>query len=181
MYTAGHCFAEGETAYQGFYYEPEKAFYYTEIIGPASRRQWANGLLDAELVRTNRFGERQWHGPVNTLTHYFQFVNDSNHNGLQVCSNGSFGGLKCFGTVESTDACVNWGQVTSCHLTIARPNNGQAMSIPGDSGGPVILTTISTGAEAVGIINGNTDESVPRLAYSSMRNVCAAIGDRCHG
>jgi hypothetical protein len=78
--------------------------------------------------------------------------------GDNLCFDGSVSTWFCGNNVTATELCIHFGNIgnTDCHLTRATNTNGQLISQPGDSGGPVVLSTSSTTAYGSGTIEGWT-------------------------
>lgn len=178
MYTAGHCFNQGEMVQQGYFDQAQNTVYTTGNIGPVVSRQWGNNRIDAETVQIQGAGlyaDRSYHGSVNDPADNTAFVKFEEFTGMRVCGNGSVSGTACTGEITQNNICVFYSDenVTTCGLNRARSMNGNPLSRPGDSGGSVVRDFFGSGVQVVGIISGNNDAN--DLFYTPMRPVCAQV------
>lgn len=144
MVTAGHCFAQNDTVYNGSG---------GSSLGKVSFRRYGSNNLDNELISGSSYGARIFTGsttsttsiPVKSLGYSCGYCN--------VYFDGSFTG-QSLGKINTSDpsigSCFLVSGDYSCGLVKVTPTSGTLCG-PGDSGGPVFANNGSGGAIAIGI------------------------------
>lgn len=143
MVTAGHCFAEYDTVYNGSG---------SEVLGTVTLRRYGSNNLDNELIRGS-FAARIFTGsatstaniPVKSLGYSCGYC--------YVYFNGSFTG-QSRGQINTSDpsigSCFLVSGDYSCGIVKVTPTSGTLCGA-GDSGSPVFADNGSGGAIAIGI------------------------------
>ncbi|MEO3938837.1 hypothetical protein V3N99_19075 [Dermatophilaceae bacterium Soc4.6] len=144
MVTAGHCFAQNDTVYNGTG---------SASLGKVTFRRYGSDNLDNELISGASYSARIFTGsttsttsiPVKSLGYSCGYCN--------VYFNGSFTG-QSLGKIDSSDpsigTCFLVSGDYSCGIVKVSPTSGTLCG-SGDSGSPVFATNGSGGAIAIGI------------------------------
>jgi hypothetical protein len=164
MFTAGHCFPQGATVFQGHCVitnnlcSPEV----TGVMGAINTIQWGNGRMDWESINSSGSSTIQQGIYLNgqdSTSGIAEFDLVSAALNEPVCGDGSFTGESCGGTVTSTEGCVKISDdsgtmVNVCDLDFASATTRLVQH--GDSGGPVLaaddgfLTGVDVGVISAG-------------------------------
>ncbi|MEV6793643.1 hypothetical protein AB0M87_16925 [Streptomyces sp. NPDC051320] len=161
MGTAGHCGATGISWLQGYLDSASNTVHYTGTMGKAYTRLWGSGKSDAELLNSTGNPNGFWTQVyIDSTTLNNVGGVDAVSVGERSCSDGSFTGQNCSGSISAVDVCENIDDdgsiVKVCHLNISR--SGTRLVQAGDSGGPVYkadgLTVHPQGIISAGTSNG---------------------------
>ncbi len=149
--TAGHCGPIGSTWKVGTSYSSGTT------LGTLSKRDDTNNGPDvAAITASGSAAGRIWSGCL-TCSSSMAIKGQINAVvGEALCWDGSVSLFVCGTNVTAVDECIYFADVslTHCGLTEARNSNGIYISVPGDSGGPVVYNLGSGNAYAAGTIVG---------------------------
>jgi len=138
--TAAHCFNVGQTVrnYDAFDGSGGNGVMGTVNVGSYTTASSA----DAEIVlTTNNGGSSALNftggGGVNDTAKTAQTGGGDPAQGTQLCADGAFEGLRCYGQVMATQGCYNYADGTR-HCGMNLISSGILIAGNGDSGGPVV-------------------------------------------
>ncbi|MBT8163482.1 S1 family peptidase [Arthrobacter sp. GN70] len=160
MMSAGHCGPTGTAWNQGYF--DGSNIYISGSMGTASSVQWGNNRIDGALLTGASYAPYIWTDGANYVSAHVTgaatVVPKGVNPGTGVCTDGSFTGYACGGTVSFTNACANISEGSVvyyvCGLDIA--DSATPIVQSGDSGGPVVVPT-SGGVLMAGTISAQSN------------------------
>jgi hypothetical protein len=192
MFTAGHCFPQGTTVYQGYCVITNNlcSAQVTGVMGSVNTVQWGNGRMDWESVNTSgssRLQQVLYLNGVDSTSGIGEYDLVSAALNEPVCGDGSFTGESCGGTVTSTEGCTQVSDdsgniINVCNLDFASASTRLVQH--GDSGGPVlaadngVLTGVDVGVISAGNV-GTTASPGPgtEMFFTDGGSICNAGGE----
>lgn len=161
-FTAGHCFPQGNVIYQGYCNIVNSACspVVTGEMGVVNTVQWGDGRLDWESINPagiSALGQAVYLGGVNSTTGVGEYDLVSTALNEPICTDGSYTGESCNGTIDSTEGCVTeLDPETNTDINVCDQDSagspGPRLVQSGDSGGPVV--TDDGGSDQTGIFGG---------------------------
>jgi hypothetical protein len=194
MFTAGHCFPQGTVVQQGSctMVDGGCSWQYTGTVGTVNDVQYGDGRMDWLSIDPAGSGSLQqmlYLGGVDSTSGVAEYDLVSSALNEPVCTDGSFTGESCNGTVDATEGCIelsddSGNQINVCNQDFAT-SPGPRLVQHGDSGGPVLGDDGGSDATgiAVGVISGGnvgTDADPgpgTELNFTDGGDICNANGE----
>lgn len=160
MFTAGHCFTQGTMVDQGFV-DSTNTLIVNGPIGSINTVQFGNSRPDWESINTvgvSTLAPEVYTGGPSSSTGIAQESLLSAGLNEPICTDGSFTGESCNGTIDMTEGCVD--QLDDSGTTFLVCNQDFAVSSGarlvqhGDSGGPVFAADNGFISPSLGVISG---------------------------
>lgn len=175
--SAGHCFSNGATVYQG-YYDSNGVLHKSGTMGQVTAQSWGNNVVDAEFINASVTGtsisDVVWIGPNPPCCAKVVTASGSSYIGQPICFDGSITGENCYGVVQHLNQCIQFNPYYECHLDTATASNGSQLATFGDSGGPVEGRDGGSGLIAYGTITGSDGQG--HFYFSDLTYVLNALG-----
>lgn len=177
MLSAGHCWSNGTTVYQG-YYDSHGVMHTSGTMGRVTAQSWGNNVVDGEFINASVTGtmvsDDVWIGPNPPCCAKIVTSSGSSYIGQPICFDGAITGENCYAVVQQLDTCVYVPPYTECHLDMATASNGSTLAQRGDSGGPVEGRDGGSGLIAYGTITAKDQSG--HYWYSDLTYVLNALG-----
>jgi len=177
MITAGHCWSNGTTVYQGYW---SNGMHTNGKMGLVTESFAGSGLSDAAFIDSTDTSTRLLPTVWTSSNQTAAVINwNINWVGESICTDGSFTYQNCTGVVDRVNFCrVVGGVLYECNLEEAYSSNGSTLGQPGDSGGPVYYHS-GSGVVVTGFVTGGPCQGACTMAwytdYSAIANELGVI------